>query len=347
MKLKQIISIAAVIGLIIGGVFVYKIYSSIFTPNTGFNNKEAYIFINTDDSFYQVKEKLAPLLKDVASFEQVADRKGYTNNVKAGKYIIRKGMNNNDIINTLRSGNMPLNITFNNQDTLKKLAGRISTQIEADSISLLDAMTDPEFLQANDFTEETALSMYIPNTYEFFWNTSAIQFRDRMLREYRRFWNEERMAKAEALNLTPLEVISLAAIVQKETAKVNERRRVAGVYVNRLKSNWLLEADPTVIHAMKLLTGDDDLVIKWVLNKHKEMTATSPYNTYFSPGVPPGPIAMPDVSSIDAVLNYEHHDYYFFVADINNFGYHKFSKTLAQHNINAAKYHAWIRKQNY
>lgn len=347
MKLRRLITIVAVIGLVVAGIFVYKIYSYIFSPNTAFNNEVAYVYINTGATFADVENNLTPLLKDISSFEQVAIKKGYAATIRPGKYIIKKGMNNNDIINTLRAGNNPINITFNNQDTLEKLAGRIAGQIEADSTELVTAMKDSTFLATHDFTAETALAMYIPNTYEFFWNTSATEFRDRMFREYTKFWSDDKKAKAAELSLTPVQVSILASIVQKETAQVTERRRVAGVYVNRLQSNWLLEADPTIIYAMKLLTGDQDLVIKRVLDKHKELTATSPYNTYKQPGLPPGTISMPDVSSINAVLNYEKHDYYFFVADVSNFGYHKFSKTLAQHNKNAALYHEWVSKQNY
>ncbi|GLB49814.1 endolytic transglycosylase MltG [Neptunitalea lumnitzerae] len=347
MNLKKLIAIVAILGVIAGGIFVYRIYNILFTPNTSFNNKEAHLYIESGDTFDDVKEQLSVLLTDLDGFVQVANRKGYSENVKAGFYIIKKGMTNNDIVNTLRVNNIPIRVTFNNQDTVEKLAGRIAVQIEADSLELLEAMTDSTFLAENNFTEETAIAMYIPNTYEFFWNTSASQFRERMLKEYHNFWNEERVSKAKELGITPMQVISLAAIVQKETAKVSERKRVAGVYMNRVKSNWLLEADPTVIYAYRQKVGDDDFVIKRVLNKHKEVTATSPYNTYYAAGIPPGPIAMPDISSIDAVLNYEHHDYYFFVADVSNFGYHKFAKTLSQHNANAALYHKWVARQNY
>ncbi|GLB52364.1 aminodeoxychorismate lyase [Neptunitalea chrysea] len=347
MNIKKLVVIIALLGVVAGGIFVYRIYNILFEPNTSFNNEEAHLYIGSIDTFDDVKEQLTPLLKDIDAFVQLAEKKGYASNVKPGYYIIKKGMNNNDIVNTLRVNNIPIQITFNNQDTLEKLAGRISTQIEADSTELLEAMYDAEFLKENGFTKATALAIYIPNTYEFFWNTSGSEFRNRMLKEYNLFWNEDRLNKAKALNLTPVQVVTVASIVQKETAKVSERKRVAGVYINRIKSNWLLGADPTVIFAYRKKIGDDDFVIKRVLNKHKDATSTSPYNTYYASGVPPGPIAMPDISSIDAVLNYEHHDYYFFVADVTNFGYHKFSKTLSQHLRNASQYHKWVSKQSY
>src|SRR5690606_36684484 len=174
------------------------------------------------------------------------------------------------------------------------------------------------------------------NTYEFFWNTSARQFRDRMTKEYRSFWNEERRAKAEGLNMTIQGVSTLASILHNETVKIDERPRVAGVYLNRLNRGLLLQADPTVILANKKLSGDFNQVIKSVLFHHLEVN--SPYNTYKFAGIPPGPIAMPDISAIDAVLNPEQHDYLYFCASVELFGYHELAKTLAQHNVNAAKY---------
>ena len=252
-------------------------------------------------------------------------------------------MNNNEIINTLRSNNIPVQVTFNNQESLAALAGRISGQIEADSISLLQAFNNPGFLKETHFNEDSKLGMYLPNTYEFFWNTNAEDFRDRMYKEYQRFWNEGRMAKAKKLGMTPNQVTSLAAIVQKETAKVDERPRVAGVYLNRLRDGWRLDADPTVIYAIKKETGNYDTIIKRVL--YRDLEIDSPYNTYKNTGVPPGPITMPDISSIDAVLNPEKHDYFFFVVDVSNFGYHMFAKTSAQHNRNKVQYIKWLNEQ--
>jgi UPF0755 protein len=280
----------------------------------------------------------------MVTFEAVAKRKKYLDNIKPGKYILIKGMNNNDIVNSLRSNNIPVNVSFNNQENLSKLAGRISGQIEADSTSLLEAFTDPGFLQDNGLSLDTGLTIFIPNSYEFFWNTSAIEFRDRMLKEYERFWNNDRLKKTELLKLTPTQVISLASIVQKETAKVEERPRVAGLYLNRLKSNMLLQADPTVIYALKRELGNYDTVIKRVL--YKDLELNSPYNTYKYSGIPPGPITMPDISSIDAVLNPEKHDYLYMVANVEDFGYHKFANSLAQHNRNKVQYIRWINEQN-
>lgn len=342
-NLKKVIWATAILGLFICGFFAYTIYNAIFSPNTSFDNKEAYVFIPSDATINEVKEQLSPLLKDLSSFEAVAERKGYTAKIRGGKYAITKGMNNNDIINSLRSRNIPVKVSFNNQETVEALAGRIATQIEADSVSLANAFNDIDFLSSNDFNNDTKLSLFLPNTYEFFWNTNAKGFRDRMLKEYNRFWNDERKQKASALNLTPTKVIALAAIVQKETVKVDERPRVAGVYLNRLKRGMLLQADPTVIYAIKKETGNYDTIIKRVL--FRDLEIDSPYNTYKNAGVPPGPIAMPDISSIKAVLNPEKHQYLYFVADVSNFGYHMFAKSLTQHNRNKEQYVRWLNKQ--
>ncbi len=343
MYIKKIVIIVALLIGVGMGIFSWYIYNTVFSPNTAFNNEVAHVFIPTNARMDDVMEELEPLLKNEDSFRSLANQKGYDANIKPGHFIISRGMSNNDIINTLRSRNIPINVKFNNQERLENLAGNISNQIEADSISLLNAMRDPEFLKEVGLNEDTALSLYIPNTYEFYWNTSATAFRDRMRKEYDRFWNEDRMKKAEALNLSREQVMALAAIVQKETAKVDERPRVAGVYLNRLKVGMLLQADPTVIYAMKRYSGDYNQIIKRVL--YADLELDSPYNTYKYAGIPPGPITMPDISSIDAVLNPESHGYYYFVADVTNFGYHKFSKTLAQHNANKAEYVRWVNSQ--
>ncbi|MCW5516516.1 endolytic transglycosylase MltG [Muriicola sp. Z0-33] len=343
MYIKKILLAVILVGLLIAAAFAYMVYSTFFVPNTAFNNETAYVYVASDASILELKEQLQPLLKDVDAFETVADRKKYSSNIKGGKYALRKGMNNNDIVNTLRSQNLPVKVSFNNQETLADLAGRISAQIEADSLALLEAFNNADFLKESNLDDNTKLGVYLPNSYEFFWNTGATEFRDRMLKEYNRFWNDERLQKARTRGLKPMEVISLAAIVHKETAKVDERPRVAGLYLNRLKKNMLLQADPTVIYAIKRHTGDFDTVIKRVL--YKDLELDSPYNTYKYAGVPPGPITMPDISAIDAVLNPENHDYLYMVANIENFGYHKFAESLAQHNRNKVQYVRWINQQ--
>ncbi len=344
MYIKKILLAVVAIGLVIGGLFAYMVYSAIFTPNTNFEQDTHVVFVRSDANFAEVRDSIVPYLEDIDTFEKLAERKGYTANVYGGKYVIRKGMNNNEIINSLRSRfNSPVKVSFNNQERVEDLAGRIAVQLEADSISLLTAFKDKDFLVANGFDENTCLSMYLPNSYEFFWNTSAEKFRDRMLKEYRRFWTPARVQKAKLQGLSPTEAVSLAAIVHKETAKIDERPRVAGLYLNRLKRGMLLQADPTVIYALKKHTGNFDQVIKRVL--YKDLEIDSPYNTYKYSGAPPGPIIMPDISAIKAVLNPEKHNYLYMVSHVENFGYHKFAESLAQHNQNKVQYIRWINEQ--
>ncbi len=333
----------ALVGLAVAAYFAYFIYGAMFKQNTAFLNDTAYIQVPTNAKYEQVREQLVPLLKDIKSFDALAERKKYTTNIKAGRFAIKKDMSNNDIINSIRSKNIPFKLSFNNQERIQNLAGRIAQQIEPDSLSVLKIMTDKTFMDKHKFTEATVLNMYVPNSYEVFWNTSAEGFRERMLKEYYRFWNDKRQTKRKALNLTVNEVMTIASIVQKETAKVDERPRVAGVYLNRIKKGMPLQADPTVIFAKKKTENDFDQIIKRVL--FKDLEIDSPYNTYKYPGIPPGPITMPDVSAIDAVLNAESHNYYYFVANVKNFGYHKFAKTLSQHNANRQEYVRWINGQ--
>ena len=343
MYIKRILLAVVLLGLVGGGIFTYSIYQKFFSPNTAFNNKEAHIYISTDANYTRVLADLDPLIDDIDSFDAVAQRKGYINNIKPGHFIIKKGSNNNEIVNSIRSGNIPIKVAFNNQERLEDLAGRISHQLEADSLSLLNSFKDPEFLKAEGLTETTALTLYLPNSYEFYWNTDATGFRTRMAREHSNFWNEERLAKADKLGLSPEQVYTLASIVQKETVKKDEQSRVAGVYLNRLKNGWKLDADPTVIFAVKKSANDFNRVIKRVL--YKDLETDSPYNTYKYAGLPPGPIFMPDLSAINAVLNPEDHDYYFFVADVSKPGYHMFAKTMGQHNANRQQYIRWINNQ--
>ena len=343
-NLKKIIVATLMLGLIAMAGFAYYVYNNIFVPNTLFENEKAHIYITTDANFNEVLEELSPLIKDLNTFKTVANKKGYPSNIKSGHFIIKKGMNNNEIVNAIRIGNVPIIVKFNNQERIENLAGSLAKQLEADSLSFLKAMQNEEFLKEYNLTKETVLCNYIPNTYEIYWDISPENFNKKMFEESKKFWNDQRTEKAKNLSLTKEQVISLAAIVQKETAKVEERPRVAGVYINRIKVGMLLQADPTVIYSKKLLDHNFDQQIKRVL--YKDLELDSPYNTYKYAGIPPGPITMPDISSIDAVLNYEDHGYYYFVADVTNFGYHKFAKNLAQHNRNKNEYVRWISKQN-
>lgn len=340
MNFKKLITLIISLLFITGLVLAYNFYNKIYKPNTV---KDGFIYISTNSSYSDVENNIRPFLKRVKSFNFIANLKRYPNSIKPGKYKITEGMSNNKLINLLRNGKQTaVKLSFNNQDSFEKLAGRIAQQIEADSITLLNSFKDSTFLKENGFTSETSLAMYIPNTYEFYWNTSATLFRSKMKDEYNRFWNSERLEKAKNLNLTQNEVITLASIVQKETSFVKERPIVAKLYLNRLQEQWPLQADPTIIFALKEKTGVDT-VIKRVLTKDLEIE--SPYNTYKNLGLPPGPISMPDISSIDAVLNPANHDYFFMCASITKIGTHEFAKTLSEHNKYAAKYQIWLSKQ--
>lgn len=343
MYIKKILVAIVIIGLFVASYFAYFVYNAMFVPNTNFEEPEIYVYIPTNARYTDVREQLKPLLKDIDGFDALAARKKYTSHIRAGRFVIKKGMNNNAIINTIRSKNKPLQLAFNNQETIEKLAGRIASQIEPDSLALLQAMTDEGFAAKNGFDTKNRLGMYIPNSYEFFWNTSAEDFRDRMLKEYNRFWNDSRTKKAEALNLTRDEVMTLASIVHEESKQASEQPRIAGVYLNRIRIGMPLQADPTLKFAAYQLPEYKNTIIKRVLNKHKDID--SPYNTYQNRGLPPGLIAMPDVSAIDAVLNPEKHSYLYFAADAKLLGFHKFAKTLAQHNKNAQDYHRYLSAQ--
>lgn len=342
--MKKIISIIILLLVIGAGVAAY-FYNSFYGINVELNNKEnVTVYIPTNAKFPQVVDTLSPYLNNPSSFKQLAEIKKYTSNIKAGKYIIKNSISNNDLINLLRSGSQAeIKLVFNNADSVEELAGKIAKQIEVDSTSLVNYIYDDEFLKKNKYSKQTISSLFIPNTYFFYWNTDAKSFVDRMLKEHKKFWTNERLAKAEKLGMTAKEVAVLASIVQKETVKRDERKIVAGLYINRLKNNWKLGSDPTVIFALKK-QSDFKIVIKRVL--YKDLEIDSPYNTYKYSGLPPGPITIPEIDALDAVLNYKKNSYFFMCASPDNFGYHNFAKSLRQHNINARKYQNWLNKQN-
>ncbi|WPR71557.1 endolytic transglycosylase MltG [Flavobacterium sp. NG2] len=342
MNLKKTISTAAIV--IISGLILYGfiIIRQIFSENTKFSKKEVYIHIPSDANYQTAKTIIAPYIENMDRFEMVASKRNYPENVKAGRFLFTKGMNSYELVKALRS-NIPVKLAFNNQERLENFAGRISSQIEADSISLLNTIKDSVFMKENGFNEENVFAMFIPNTYEFYWNTSARKFRDKMIKEYHKFWTDERINKAKAQNLSPVEATILASIVHKESVKKDERPRIAGVYLNRLRIGMPLQADPTVIYAIKKKSNDFEQVIKRVF--YNDLVMSSPYNTYINTGLPPGPIAMPDITAMEAVLNPEKHDYIYFCASVDRFGYHEFAATLPEHNKNAKKYSDWINSQ--
>jgi UPF0755 protein len=322
----------------VGGIFLYKIF---YESNTLFNDEYVFIKIPTNSTDNQLLDSIGKHVKDLSKFSKAANYKDYFSNIKPGRYKLENGFNNNQIINSLRSNNVPIKITYNNIETFDQLIKRISERIEADSLSLSNVFYEKKFLDDLGLDSESVFSLFIPNTYEFFWNTSAIQFRERILKEFDRFWNDSRIEKSKKLNLNPIEVMTLASIVQKETPKVDERPTIAGVYLNRLERNMKLQADPTVVYTIKKRDGFDTK-IRRVL--YKDLRIKSPYNTYVYRGLPPAPIVTPDISAIEAVLNPQKHSFIYFVADVSNPGYHLFSRTNAEHNRKKRQYTNWLKK---
>ena len=339
---RKLLLISIIFGTFVGFIFIFKFYTIFFLNNTKFKNDYSYVFIDRDDTIDSLKNQLLPLLKSIKDFDIAAYKKGYTYNIKPGKYKIDRGMGNNKIINSLRSKRLAVKVTFNNQERLEDLAGRISYQIEADSLDLLNSFKNISFLKEFGFNEENALSMYFPNTYEVYWDILPDDFRKKMENYFKSFWDQKRLNLAKAIKLNPKEIYILASIVQKESVKNEEKNRIAGVYINRLRRNMKLQADPTVIYALKKLNNNYNRIIKRVL--YRDLKIESLYNTYRYKGLPPGPISMPDISSIEAVLNYEKHDYLYFVVSPSKPGYHLFSKSLNKHNENKKKYTRWLNK---
>ena len=336
----RIISIGAAIIIISGGYVINKA----FTGNTKFAEEEVYVYVPTDSKYEDVKKILAPYIENQSKIDWVASKRDYDSNVKPGKFLLKKGMSSFSIVRALRL-NTPVKLAFNNQEKAQDLFVRIASQIEPDTTKLKEIFTVDTFFQENGLNTDNVMSFFIPNSYEFYWNISPEELAEKLTKEYKRFWNDGRLAKAEALNLTPAQVYTLASIVHKETAKADERPKVAGVYLNRLKKNMPLQADPTVIFALKQKSNDWNLVVKRVM--HNDLIVNSPYNTYKNTGLPPGPIFMPDVSAIDAVLNPEKHNYLYFCASVERFGYHEFATDYGAHLKVAAKYADWVKKQNY
>ena len=341
--LKRVVSLAAVLGLFFLAILGYLSYRVILAGNTNFEQNERVVYVESDATIAQVLEQLLPLLKNPNDFVTLAKRKGYYNRVRPGRFVLERGMNNNDIINVLRSENRPVQVVIPAKERLEEVLGYVSHFIEADSIALIEAFYERDFLFQTKLNKHTALTLIIPNTYEFYWNTSASQFRSRMLKEHSSFWNDDRLQRAHDSKLSPAEVYTLASIVYRESVKREESRRIAGVYLNRLKRKMKLQADPTVIYALKERFANFDTVIRRVL--YKDLRLDSPYNTYQNYGLPAGPIFMPEIDYIDAVLSAEKHDFLYFVADSTKIGYHHFSKNLSEHNEKAKAYASWLNSR--
>ena len=325
-------------GAIMASVFYARIYQSNVSLDY---QKEVFIYIPTGASFEDVLQQLSAegIIISSSTFRWISERKHYTKNIKSGRYLVKDGMNNNELVNLFRSGRQtPVNVVFNNVRTKEEFAGKISHQIELDSVQILEAMLDTNFLNSLGLDAFTVSSLFIPNTYEFYWNTTVTSFLSRMVAEHHHFWNDSRRKKARNLKLTKEEVVILASIVEKETLQKSEQPIVAGLYINRLKKRMKLQSDPTVIYAI------GDFSIRRVLKK--DLKYDSPYNTYKYKGLPIGPISLPSISAIDAVLNYQKHEYLYMCAKEDFSGYHNFAKSVKQHYANAAKYRKALNEKN-
>ena len=333
-KAKLTIILVLSILIIFALTFGYWAFRTVMSHNVATpDGKEAVIYIPTGSTFDDVTAILseADILVNLKSFTWVAKKKDYPDNIHPGRYVIGNGINNNRLVNMLRGGlQSPVNVTFNNLRDIDQLAGRIGKQLEADSTSISNLLHNQDYIGQLGFNDRTIPALFLPDTYEFYWNTDAEGFVNRMFQEYNKFWNEERRQQASSKGLSPIQVSTLASIVNKETNMSDEMPRVAGVYLNRLKNNWLLQADPTLIFAW------NDYTLRRVLEYHKQIE--SPYNTYKYVGLPPGPICIPSIAAVKAVLNAEDHHYFYFCAKEDFSGYHNFAKTLAEHNRNAARY---------
>lgn len=335
--MKKGLVVLLLLFLLAAGVAFYA-YQIIFAPSVVLDGKDhTDFFVRSEDSFSDMITSLSTTTGVSESNLSLVSKLMKFDTPRPGRYLISNEMSTKALLSCLRSGRqLTVELTFNNLRKIENLAGAISKKVETDSLTLLNYFRNEKTLEKYDVTKEELLSLFIPNTYEIYWNSSPEKIMARLYKEREKFFNKDRVAKAKKIGLTKSEVYTLASIVEKETLVREEKPRVAGVYINRLRRGQLLQADPTVVYA----NGDFD--IKRVLNKHLEKD--SPYNTYKYEGLPPGPIYMPDVHSIDAVLNYEKHKYLYFCAAPNNSGRHQFARSLIEHNRNADKYRAFLNK---
>lgn len=320
----------------IGAYIAYKIWG----PNTGDMHEGTYLYIKTGYVYDDVLKELEEggYVNDIYSFDLLAKEANYPDKVKAGRYKIQAGMSSYNMIRMLRSGNQePVRVVLRKLRTRKDFAGFISIQLEPDSATIMQLLNNNEYLQKHNLDSNTALVPVIPDTYEFFWNTKAVDVYERLVHYYDKFWTEDKQQKAAAMNLTRAEVITLASIVEEETNKNDEKPTVASVYINRLRKGMKLQADPTIKFAVQ------DFTLRRVLNKHLQQE--SPYNTYMYAGLPPGPIATPSKPSINAVLNAPETDYIYFCAKADMSGYHAFASNYTEHMKNAREYQRELNKR--
>lgn len=313
---------------------------SFFQGSKKLVKEDTYLYIRTGADFNEVMDSLSGKLKDIESFSKFASSKDFAEKIKPGKYKLNESDSNKELINRLISGSQEeVKVRIKNEPTIFHLAGAVSKKIEADSAEIVKAIVDWGIKKDPNMTAETVKFYFVPNTYNYFWNTSGEKFVDKMTVEFDKVWNEERQQKAKAMNFTPLQVYTLASIVQMEASKVDEQPKVAQAYLNRMAKDMRLEADPTSIYAYKLQNGFDNKIQRVY---HGHLAIPSDYNTYRVKGLPPAPICLPNTTAVDAVLNPEEHPFVYFCADPDRPGYHSFTNSFAEHERNAAKYRKWL-----
>ena len=337
---KKIVFGALAVFISLAGIIAGTLFMKIASPAFK-TDKITYLCIDEkkdyDAILYQLKSESR--IKDIRLFERLASIMKYPQNIKIGRYEIKPHLNYLELVRMLRNGNQtPVKLTFNAIRLKKDFAERVGNQLMFGQEILLSKLNNPEVCQSLGFDTSTIMCMFIPNTYEVYWTASVTQFLERMKKEYDHFWTAGRLKKAREISLSPVEVSILASIVEEETAKRSEYPIVAGLYINRLQKGMFLQADPTVKFAM----GNFEL--RRILNAHLEIE--SPYNTYKNGGLPPGPIRIPSIAGIDAVLNYTHHDYLYMVAKDDFSGRHNFAVTFSEHNRNAEKWREALNRNN-
>ena len=329
-----------VAALAVGFWFGWQPLKAIYFSGVPKELADPYVCIPTGSNFDQVVAilKKQGIVHDEAGFRWLAGQMNYKKDkMRAGRFQVKPGWNNRELIQHLRNGEQaPVKVILNNERLPEEVAGVVARFIEADSLTLLNAFRNPTTLAELGWTPETLIAGFIPNTYEMYWNTDANGFLQRMKKENTSFWDKnDRRAKARALGLTETQVYILASIVERETNYNPEKSTIAGVYLNRLKIGMKLQADPTSVFATR------DFGARRVTEYHT--TFDSPYNTYMYKGLPPGPISMAAIPTIDAVLNYEKHNYLYFCAKPDDTGTHAFAETFAAHKVNADRFQNWVR----
>lgn len=325
---KKKLSIIFILGLTIGAIFAWV---SIFQFKGNAVKEDTELWLSKQQNYDEVRDSLLSKINRHWAFDLYAQHLKLDKTFKAGHYLLKKGMDVIQIVRMLKLGTQtPIRLTFNHAFTPPYLARTLAKQLDADSASFVHALTSKELATELGFDTVTLFSICIPNSYEFYWTTTPEQFVRRMKKEYERFWTKERDKKLSLTGLSRLEALTLASIITQETRQKDEMPRMAGVYMNRLNRGIPLQADPTIKFAMQ------DFGLRRILYRH--LKTQSPYNTYINRGLPPSPICLPSIVAIDAVLNYEKHQYLYFCARPTFDGHHDFARTLREHNANARAY---------